>query len=118
MDCGVGNLDHQNSIRSPESLTAFSVSVKTQTALCSLAGTAEFTVLLTAKQKRIRSPEERARSGAEGCFVTGTAVCGSELSMRGLYIFTRERQMYLDCRRASQAKLQACFLRIVKAMFG
>src|SRR6185369_8199433 len=112
MDCGAGNLDHQNSIRSQESLTAFSVSVKTQTALCSLAGTAGFTVSLMAKRSCIRSPEERARSGAEGCFVTGMAVCGSELSMRGLYMYTRERQMYLECRKASQAKLQAYFLRI------
>src|SRR5215213_4128659 len=118
MDCGAGNLDHQNSIRSPASLMAFSVSVKTRTARSSLAGTAAFTVSLTAKRRCIQSPEEWASSGAEGCFMTGMAICGLELSTRDSYMYTRERQMYLDCHRASQAKPLPYFLRIAKAVSG
>src|SRR6185369_8332764 len=107
MDFGVGNLDHQNSIRSQASLTGSSVSVKTLTARCSLVGKAQFTVSLMAKPSRIQSPEERDRSGREGCFVTGREVSGSEPSMRDLYTFTREGQMYLDCRRVFPAKRAA-----------
>src|ERR1041384_4983602 len=92
MEYGVGNLDHQNSIRSQENLTAFSVLVKTTTAHSSSAGTVEFTVSSTAKRRRIQSPEERARSGREGCFAIGTVVCGSELTTKGLYTYTREGQ--------------------------
>src|ERR1044072_7133774 len=100
MDCGNGNLDHQNSIHSQESLTAFSVSVKTTTAHCSLAGTAEFTVSLRAKRNRIQSPEEWAKSALEGCFEIVTVVCGLELKARASYMYTTDSQMYLDCRRA------------------
>src|SRR6185295_5038863 len=118
MDCGNGNLAHQNSIRSQETLTVSSVSVKTLTARCSLAGTVEFTVSLMAKPSRIQSLEEWARSGAEGCFATGTVVCGSELSTKGLYTYTMEGQMCMDCRRVSQAKLVPYSLRIAKAISG
>src|SRR6185369_12484343 len=116
MDCGVGNLDHQSSIHSPESLTASSVSAKTLTARCSLAGKAQFTVSLMAKLNHIQSPEERARSVDAGCFVTARVVCGLELSTRGSSTYTTEKQMYLDCQRASQAKRPAYFLRIAKAI--
>ena len=56
-----------------------------------------------AKPRHIQSPEKRARFVAEGCFAIGMAVSGLELTTRGLYMYTREGQMYLDCRRASQA---------------
>src|ERR1044072_6204577 len=118
MDCGNGNLDHQNSTRSQENRTASSVSAKTQTARCWLAGTAEFTVSLTAKRSCIRFPDEWARSELAGCFVTVTVVCGSELSMRGLYMYTNARQTYLGSHRASQVKPVTCFLKIAKAMSG
>src|SRR6185369_1251556 len=118
MDCGDGNLDHQNFIRSQESLTASSVSAKTTTAHSSLVGTAEFTVSSMAKRSCIRSPEEWARSAADACFVIAMAVCGLELSTRGLCMYTREGQMYLDSHRASQAKRRGYFLRIEKEVFG
>src|SRR5215212_5692403 len=118
MDCGDGSLDRQNSIRSLASLMAFSVSVKTATAHCSLAGMAGFTGSLMAKPSSIQSPEEWARSAAAGCFVTGVAACGLEPSTRGSYMYARENQMYLDCHRASQAKRLTYCLRIGKVTSG
>src|SRR5687767_520874 len=97
---------------------ASSVSVKTMTAHCSSAGTAEFTVSSMAKRRRIQSPEEWARPGADGCFVTGMAVYGLELSTRELYMYTKEGQMYLDYHAASQARAPTHFLRIGKGIFG
>src|SRR5215217_9684941 len=118
MEYGDGDLDHQNSIRSQASLTGSSVSVKTKTARCSLAGTAEFIVSSTAKRKRIQYPEEWARSGREGCFMIVMVVCGSEPSTRELYTYMKEGQMYLDSHRASQAIPVTYFLKIAKEISG
>src|SRR5215213_3512021 len=116
MACGDGSLAHRNFIRSPASPMASSVLVKTRTARSSSAGTAEFTVSLTAKRRLIQFRAEWDRFAAEGCYVAATAVCGSELTTRESYIYGGERQTYLDCHWASQAKPLAYFLRIGKAV--
>src|SRR5919205_477046 len=95
-----------------------SVSVKTMTARCSLAGTTEFTGSLTVRRSCIRYPEEWARSGAEGCFAIAKVVFGSERSTRGSYTSTMESRMYLDCLRGSQVKPVTYFLKIAKAVSG
>src|SRR6185369_7306412 len=90
----------------------------TQTARCSLAGTAEFTVSLMARRSCTPSLEEWARSEPEDCFVTATVACGSEPTTRDCYTYTKEEPMYLDRPRASQAKPASYFLRIAKAVSG
>src|SRR5688572_20879362 len=97
---------------------ASSVSVRIATAHSSLAGTAVFTDSSTAKRRRIQFPEEWARSGPEEYIVIGMAACGLELSTRELFTYTRESQMYLDCRRVSQARELTYCLKIAKAVCG